>query len=227
MWPMAKPLKKFREAGNECEGIVIGSDRKQQEYAESLGLEHIRQGNDPLARKFLRTFRESIAREKDYTCGLGSNNLHSDEFWAKCIDHLKEPRKTFGTQNFTIVDSRDRSKKGVVWVANSYQTCSSGQFYNTKFLKLSAHGFHLKFFPNHLTSKFDSLVNRAMRDKDRNCFSYVERHFLDCIDVKSDTDIHGYNTYGKHSRLEKIEPEEIFDHFEELKMLQDGYFKYP
>lgn len=227
MWHMAKTLKRFREAGHECEGIVIGSDRKQQEYAESLGLEHIHQSNDPLARKFLRAFKEAIAKEKDYVCKVDSNNVHSDDFWDKCIEHLKEPRKTFGTQNFTIVDSRDRTKEGVVWVANSYQTCNSGQFYNTKFLKLSAHGFHIKFFPSHMTRKFDALVNRAMRNKYRSCFSYVDRHFLDCIDVKSDTDIHKYDSYAKHRRLERIKPEEIFDHFEELKLLQDGYFKYP
>ena len=53
MWHMAKVLKKFRAAGHECCGIVIGNDPSQAEYCESLGLEHFEHGNQDLSKKFV------------------------------------------------------------------------------------------------------------------------------------------------------------------------------
>jgi hypothetical protein len=59
----------------------------------------------------------------------------------------------------------------------------------------------------------------------QECFEPLESDPLDCIDIKSDVDIHSFEVYSKARYPQHYTRDEIFEKFEELKMLENGYFK--
>lgn len=228
MWHMAKVIKKFNKAGHQSIGIVIGDDFKQAEYAESLGLEHMYMANDPLDKKFSFTWQQALLKETDYICWLGSNNLHSDGYWNRCIDILGGPKKvSFGTNKFTVVSADPENQKTCVFKTRStIHLCSAGQFYLNWSLS-EAVNFRTIFKPGQKFN-FDGVINKAFYKKwKKNYVETISSHPDDCLDVKSDDNIHSYESYIRKSP--DVYPfykdrDLVFEDFEELKMLENGQF---
>ena len=233
MWHMAKVLKKFRDAGHECDGFVVGNEPEQKEYAESLGLEHLEFPNNPLWKKFEFTWRTAILREKTYICKLDSNNVCSDDFWNKCIAQINkpEPTITFGTKNFTIVHSDFLTQTTRTWERRKWSFCSVGQFFLTSAVRKSVQPLNKLFSVRKANVKenrdFDGSINLAITEKyGRMVFHDLESDPLDCIDLKTahGVDIHSFDVYNKEVYKMYYTRDQIFDMFEELKMLEDRQF---
>jgi len=235
MWHMAKVIDKFRKAGHECKGIVIGSEPKQAEYCKSLGLQHLEFENDPLPEKFKFAFESALMQGTDYICWLGSNNVHSDKYWETCLDQLsKDPVATFGSTRFTIVNIDKDTQKTMAWSRRGYHLCSCGQFYNTNALKKTI-DFHNVFRSDRNLAKaedsgkgmdFDGSINNWLAKQ------WTPRilHAIDCdglsvIDIKSQDDVHSFERYFRGNYPQEYTRDEIFERFEELQKLEDGYFK--
>ena len=228
---MAKALKKFRDAGHECVGFVVGNEPKQKEYAESLGLEHLEFPNEPLWKKFEFTWRTAILKDKRYICWLGSNNVCSDDFWNKCIAQINkpEPTITFGTKNFTVVSANFLIQRTRTWIRRKWNLCSVGQFYLTSAVKKSVKPLNKLFGARSINTErktdFDGTINHALTRKfGKDSFYTLESDPLDCIDLKSDFDIHSFKSYDKKIYKVHYTRDQIFDMFEELKMLEDRQF---
>lgn len=230
LWHMAKVAKKFRDAGHEVDTIVIGSEPEQRDYCEKLGLEHFWFENDPLFEKMKFAWVSARNKERDYICWLGSNNVHSDEFWDKSMKKIDgDPIASFGTKNFTVVDSNPENKKTMVWSRRRYHVCSCGQFFYTKTIKKTIDLNNVFTRPKNSKegSDFDGsinneLVNRWGKDVIQ---THEECNGLDCIDIKSDTDIHSFKRYETGRYPQEYTRDELYSMFEELQMLESGAFK--
>jgi len=229
MWHMAKTIKKFSEAGHKSIGIVVGDDLKQADYAESLGLEHMYMANDPLDKKFSFTWTQALLKETDYVCWLGSNNLHSDRYWNKCIAVLEGPKEvSFGTNKFSIV----HASKGVeptctFTTRKNIHLCSSGQFYLNWSLS-NAVNFR-SVYAEGQKFNFDGKINQALAGKwGDGVIKTISSDPSDCLDIKNDENIHSYQSYvrkrGKAYPAYK-DRSKLVEKFEELKMLDNGQFK--
>jgi hypothetical protein len=226
---MAKTIKKFSEAGHKSIGIVVGDDLKQADYAESLGLEHMYMANDPLDKKFSFTWTQALLKETDYVCWLGSNNLHSDRYWNKCIAVLEGPKEvSFGTNKFSIV----HASKGVeptctFTTRKNIHLCSSGQFYLNWSLS-NAVNFR-SVYAEGQKFNFDGKINQALAGKwGDGVIKTISSDPSDCLDIKNDENIHSYQSYvrkrGKAYPAYK-DRSKLVEKFEELKMLDNGQFK--
>lgn len=229
MWHMAKTIKKFSEAGHKSIGIVVGDHGPEAEYAESLGLEHMYVANDPLEKKFSFTWTQALLKETDYVCWLGSNNLHSDRYWNKCIAVLEGPKEvSFGTSKFSIV----HASKGVeptctFTTRKNIHLCSAGQFYLNWSLS-NAVNFR-SVYTEGQKFNFDGKVNQALAGKwGDKVIKTISSDPSDCLDVKNDQNIHSYQSYmrkrGNAYPAHKDRTKLVQD-FEELKMLDNGQFK--
>lgn len=226
---MAKTIKKFSEAGHKSVGIVVGDDLKQADYAESLGLEHMYMANDPLDKKFSFTWTQALLKETDYVCWLGSNNLHSDAYWNKCIKVLEgEKQVSFGSNKFSIV----HASKGVeptctFTTRKNIHLCSAGQFYLNWSLS-NAVNFR-SVYAEGQKFNFDGKINQALAGKWGNgVIKTISSDPSDCLDIKNDENIHSYQSYvrkrGKAYPAYK-DRSKLVEKFEELKMLDNGQFK--
>ena len=229
MWHMAKTIKKFSEAGHKSIGIVVGDDLKQADYAESLGLEHMYMANDPLDKKFSFTWTHALLKETDYVCWLGSNNLHSDRYWNKCIKVLEGDKQvSFGSNKFSIV----HASKGVeptctFTTRKNIHLCSAGQFYLNWSLS-NAVNFR-SVYAEGQKFNFDGKINQALAGKwGDGVIKTISSDPSDCLDVKNDENIHSYQSYvrkrGKAYPAYK-DRSKLVEMFEELKMLDNGQFK--
>jgi hypothetical protein len=226
---MAKTIKKFSEAGHKSIGIVVGDDLKQADYAESLGLEHMYMANDPLDKKFSFTWTQALLKETDYVCWLGSNNLHSDAYWNRCIKVLEgEKQVSFGSNKFSIV----HASKGVeptctFTTRKNIHLCSAGQFYLNWSLS-NAVNFR-SVYAEGQKFNFDGKINQALAGKwGDDVIKTISSDPSDCLDVKNDENIHSYQSYvrkrGKAYPAYK-DRSKLVEKFEELKMLDNGQFK--
>lgn len=229
LWHMAKTIKKFTESGHKSIGIVVGDDLKQAEYAESLGLEHMYMANDPLDKKFSFTWTQALLKETDYLCWLGSNNLHSDAYWNRCIKVLEgEKQVSFGSNKFSIV----HASKGVeptctFTTRKNIHLCSAGQFYLNWSLS-NAINFR-SVYAEGQKFNFDGKINQALASKwGDGVIKTISSDPADCLDVKNDENIHSYQSYvrkrGKAYPAYK-DRSKLVEMFEELKMLDNGQFK--
>ena len=229
MWHMAKTIKKFSEAGHNSIGIVVGDDLKQADYAESLGLEHMYMANDPLDKKFSFTWTQALLKETDYVCWLGSNNLHSDAYWNRCIKVLEgEKQVSFGSNKFSIV----HASKGVeptctFTTRKNIHLCSAGQFYLNWSLS-NAVNFR-SVYAEGQKFNFDGKINQALAGKwGDGVIKTISSDPSDCLDVKNDENIHSYQSYvrkrGKAYPAYK-DRSKLVEKFEELRMLDNGQFK--
>jgi len=231
LWHMAKVIKMFRSAGHDCQGIVIGDESDQMTYCKKLGLEHIDHPNTPLNKKFKRAWSEALNKRKDYICWLGSNNIHSDSFWNKCLDKISGGAvASFGTKNFTVIDKDPSNQKTMVWMRMRYHVCSCGQFFYSTTIRKSI-DFNEVFNGRLNTDKenardFDGSINRVLVDRwQRDVIKILDSDSLDCIDVKSGLDMHSFESYEKGLYPEHYTRNEIYSLFEELQMLEEGAFK--
>jgi len=228
MWHMAETIKKFCDSGHESIGIVIGDENKDAEYARNLGLQHFEYANDPLSLKFSFAWTQAILKETDYICWMGSNNLHSDAYWGKCISNLEGPKQvTFGTNKFSVVHSSTHVQETCTFkTRKSIHLCSAGQFYLNYSLS-HAVNFRSIYDPNQ-TFDFDGPINKAFSEKwGKNVIKKISSHPADCLDIKDDTNIHSYESYI--SRRGGVYPaykdrDDLKIDFKELKMLDEGYF---
>lgn len=222
---MARVLAKFKSAGHDCEAIVIGDEDHQEAYCNELGLEHLRIKNSPLNLKFKLAWEKAIEKKKDYICWLGSNNVHSDEYWEKCLEKISGPAvPSFGTKNFTIVDLDRSNQRTFKWTRRRYHLCSCGQFFFTATIRKTINFNEVFKADKH--KDFDGSINRALKDRwGQECIHALESNGLDCIDLKSGKDMHSYDHYNKFPYPQEYTRDEIFERFEELKMLVNGHFK--
>jgi len=231
MWHMAKAIKIFNEAGHKAQGIVVGCgscEPKQREYAEKLGLEHLNKKNEPLESKFSFTFINALLKETDYICWIGSNNIHSDEYWGKCIKTLEGPREvTFGSNKFCVMNA-DRGVEGtcVFQTRSERHLCSSGQFYLNYSLS-QAVNFRSIYHPGQKFN-FDGKINDAFANKWGNSvIKLINSEPNDCFDIKDSTNIHSYESYMKRSPAtypKYKDRSELVEEYEEFKLLDLGYF---
>jgi len=229
MWHMAKVIKKFSKAGHQSVGIVVGDDLKQAEYAESLGLEHMYMANDPLHKKFSFVWQQALLKETDYLCWLGSNNIHSDAYWDKCIKVLEGPKEvSFGTNKFTIVhSSKDKEQTCTFKTRKAIHLCSAGQFYLNWSLS-NAVNFR-SLYSEGQTFNFDGKVNKAITNKwGTDVIKTISSEPDDCFDIKDSQNIHSYQSYIR--KRGSVYPayedrSKLLERFEELKMLDAGQFK--
>jgi len=230
MWHMAKVLKKFRDAGHECTTVVVGDEEDQEAYCKKLGLNHYKHENNPLSKKFNFTFKTAVDQDKDYICWIGSNSVHSDEFWDKCLQKLKGPPvASFGSKNCTIVSNDFLNPRTKTWVSRHYSFCSCGQFYFTLTIKKT---FNVSdIFTSRLDEKkmgFDAVINRGIKNKwGAKVFEELPMDPLDCVDVKGDNDIHGFEVYDMPYYKQHYTRDEVYSKLEELQMLESREFKYP
>jgi hypothetical protein len=231
LWHMAKVAKKFRDAGHEVDTIVIGSEPEQRDYCEKLGIEHLWFKNDPLFEKMKFAWMSAKEKNRDYICWMGSNNVHSDEFWEKSMKKINgHAVASFGTKNFTIVDSNPKNQKTMKWTRRRYHTCSCGQFFFTRTIKKTINFQEVFSRPKNSQegNDFDGSINNQLVQ--RWGPSIIEAHEdsdgLDCIDIKSDTDIHSFDRYTKGRYPQDFTRDEIYSKFEELQMLESGEFRY-
>lgn len=232
IYHMAKVLKKFSDAGHECSSFVVGDEDDQETYCNKLGLNHVRFKNDPLPDKFKYAWSCAIQDNKDYICWLGSNNVHSDDFWNKCLERISgKAIPTFGTKNFTIVDNDFSNQKTLTWTRRKYAFCSSGQFFYTTTIKKCVKLDQVFNRSANTVDKkdFDGSINKAIHSKygADDVFISLDSHPLDCIDVKTNFDMHPFKDYDKGALPQRYTRDEVFGLFEELQMLEKREFRSP
>ena len=229
MWHMAKVIKRFNKAGHMSVGMVVGDDLKQAEYAESLGLEHVYMANDPLHKKFSNTWQLALLKETDYVCWLGSNNIHSDAYWSKCLKVLEGPKEvSFGSNKFSIVHaSKDVQPTCTFKTRKDIHLCSAGQFYLNWSLS-NAVNFR-SIYTEGQTFNFDGKINQALVAKWGNeIIKTISSEPSDCLDIKNEENIHSYQSYmrKRNSAYPAYKDRsKLLDIFEELRMLDNGQFK--
>ena len=227
MWHMAKAVKMFNEAGHEAKGIVIGSGNKK--YAEKLGLQHFEKQNKPLGKKFSFAFTQALLQETEYICWVGSNNFHSDDYWNHCIKVMGGQKEaSFGTNRFCVTSSDPKKQETCVFKTRKVMhLCSAGQFYLNYTLS-NAVNFRVLYEDNQ-TCNFDGKINMAIAGKwNSNVIKTVRSEPNDCFDVKSEENIHSYDSYIR--KRNGVYPSyknrsELVEEYEELKLLDLGYFK--
>lgn len=232
LWHMAKVKKKFEEAGHECEAIAIGDEEDQKAYCKKLGITHIDHKNNPLPEKFKAAWQAAMDSEKDYICWLGSNNVHSDDFWDKCLKQINSKKTpTFGTTNFTVVDNDFSNQRTKTWIRRRYNFCSAGQFFFRVTLKKSV-DFDKVFATRKKNTEegkdFDGSINLAIHARfGKEAFVPIHSEPLDCIDIKSDFDMHPFKNYDVGMYDQNYTRDEIYSKFEELQMLESREFSKP
>jgi hypothetical protein len=231
MFHMASVIKKFNDAGSPAQGIVVGEEQTQKDYAESLGLEHIWHANLPLTNKFRSCFAEALKKETDYVCWMGSNNLHSPEYIDKCIEMMKGSLvPTFGTTKFVIMSVDKDKQETCVFNTRSYHLVSSGQFYCSYTLHKSI-DFKTVYGANQ-TCDFDGTLNDTIAKKWNPSGKNIKQTILpissepeDCLDIKDGSDIHSYKSYIIRKNYPRhLSRDEMYEKYEELQMLERGDF---
>ena len=229
MYHMAKTIKKFNAADHNSVGVVIGDYGPEAEYAGNLGLEHFYHPNDPLYKKFSFAWIQSLLKETEYICWFGSNNLHSEEYWDKCISTLEGKKEvTFGSNKFSVVNSsKDTQETCTFKTRDSAHLCSAGQFYLTYSLD-QAVNFRSIFKPGQ-SFNFDGVINKAFTNKwGRSTVKTISSEPSDCLDIKNEENIHSYNSYmRKRGGVYPIykNRDDLLEDFKELKMLDNDQFK--
>lgn len=232
MYHMARVVKMFNEAGHKAQAIVVGDgfeEPAQFEYARSLGIMPYHAKNDPRGLKFRHALQYAISQNTDYICKMDSNNVNSDYYWGECIKIMGGDKvPTFGTRHFTVAHSNPAIKETCVFnTREPFHLCNSGQFY-LRYSIENCIDVRSLYAPGQAFN-FDGTINKALVKK----WGQTIVHHIpgqspsDCIDLKSDTDIHSYKSYMDKGR--KIYPNgptrlELREQYEEIKLLDSGYF---
>ena len=116
------------------------------------------------------------------------------------------------------------------WNRRGYHVCSCGQFYFTNTIKKTVNFNEVFSRPKNKEAgnDFDGSINNKLTARWGK--STIEAHEdsdgLDCIDIKSDTDIHSFDRYARGRYPQDFTRDEIYSKFEELQMLEAGEFKH-
>lgn len=222
---MADVVDVFREQGCDAVGIVIGDSPVICRFARERGLMHEHFPNEPLSSKFTYAWVRAAQTQKDYICWLGSNNIHSDGYWATALEMLHGPKvATFGTRNCVIM-STDKSKpETCVFTPRDHYLISSGQFFLRYSFVNSVNV--LTVYDHNQTFNFDGKVMDCMTDKwGKGIIEVVSFDEEDCIDIKDNYNIHSYESYMKVAHYPRYEnANTIVPRFPRLKLLMSGYY---
>ena len=192
---MVDVIDSFKKDGFDAVGIVIGDDERQAEFCKEHGLDHYHHDNNPLSYKFQFAWMKAIHKQKDYVCWLGSNNVHSDEYWEKCKARIKENKcATFGSNKFVVMSADKSKNKTCVFNTRGKYLVSSGQFFLTYSLENSVDLF--KMYKRDQTFDFDGKILEQMTYKwGWDIVENISDDPESCIDVKDDVNIHSYDSY--------------------------------
>lgn len=192
---MVDTIKSFNDDGFNSIGVVIGNDPRQAKFCDEHGIEHHFYPNDPLSQKFQFAWLTCIHKQKDYICWLGSNNVHSKEYFEKCKERISKNKcATFGSNKFVVMNMDPDINETCVFNTRGKYLVSSGQFFLTYTLENSVD--LLGMYSKNQTFDFDGCIIRQITDKWG--WSVVERISSDpedCIDVKDSDNIHSYESY--------------------------------
>ena len=197
---MVDVIEDFRNSGFECSGIVIGDDPRQAKFCSDNGLKHYDYPNDPLSYKFQFAWLSAIHDQKDYICWLGSNNVHSQEYWDKCKDRIRDNKcATFGGNKFVVMSSDPEKNETCVFNTRGKYLVSSGQFFLTYSLENSVD--LLKMYKKDQTFDFDGKILEQMTSKwGWGIVENISEDPESCIDVKDGMNIHSYESYISRSQ---------------------------
>lgn len=209
----------FQSKGVDAVGLVIGDEPDQKEFAEALGLTHIECENEPLGKKFTFAYNEAKYTGKDWICKMDSNNVHSMEYFAECIDLMQKDLLYFGSKYVHIVCDELEDVKTLV--PRKYHMCGTGQFYRAEKLGSKCE------FDDNKSSNFDGHLNNSLVSKfgrSRIDAATIDlQEGMNVIDYKVGDDIHSFNRYRIPPSI-YLKKSQIIDHFIELQMLVNGDF---
>jgi hypothetical protein len=220
---MADVIDLFNDEGFDAVGIVIGDSAVIERTAKHRGLMHERHPNDPVSGKFTYAWMLAAQENKDYICWLGSNNMHSDGYWELAMERLRGNKvATFGSRNCVIMSANPEVTATCHFKPRDHYLISSGQFFLTySFVNavniLTVYDLDQQF-------NFDGKVLDKMTDMwGKEIIEYIEFDEEDCIDVKTDFNIHSYESYMK-LYPEYLPSNEIIPRFPRLMMLMKGFY---
>lgn len=196
---MANAMDMMEKEGIEVEGLVIGDSYNVADFCVHHRIRHEMFRNNPLAHKMTYAFLRAIQSRCEYICWYGSNNLHSDAYWEKCIDALWDKRKaTFGTRNCLIMSTEDLKPEVYRFHPSEGYLISSGQFFLRHTLVSSLN--LLTLFGDEQLYAFDGSIMAALFDRwdPETLVTHVENDWDDCIDVKNDINIHSYESFRNY-----------------------------
>ena len=226
MWHMSNVIQFFNQQGVEAKGIIVGDEQPIMDYAEELGLEHYECKNDPLSEKFNFAIEKAVDQGMDYICWLGSNNFSQIGYWEKALTHLKNNESvSFGTTRFVVVDRNPNKQSTYLFkTRKTIHLCSHGQFYKTSAMKGIGFGSESVFNKNK-SKDFDGSLNKLLTYKHGGvAVKNITVGEYDCFDIKDISEnINSYESYNGYPKGKSRD--EIFDKYEELQLLKQGYFK--
>jgi hypothetical protein len=220
---MRDVMDMFREEGISAEGIVIGNSKPIARFCRNLGITHEDFPNDPVSSKFTYAWMMAVQRDCDYVCWLGSNNIHSDGYWALAIEKVKGRKvATFGTRNCVIISTDPDIQRTCLFNPKEGYLISSGQFFLTYSFRQAVN----------ILTVYDMDQQFNFDGKILDCFtntwgSHVVEELTfdeeDCLDVKTNYNIHSYESYiGRYP--DYVESRFIVPRFPRLKLLTSGYY---
>ena len=138
---------------------------------------------------------KAIHEQKDYICWLGSNNVHSQEYWEKCKNRLRGNKcATFGSNKFVVMSADPTKNETCVFNTRKKYLVSSGQFFLTYSVENSVDLF--KVYKKDQTFDFDGkLLEQMVSEWGWSIVERISEEAEDCIDVKLDMNIHSYESY--------------------------------
>ena len=221
----------FLEEGHTVHDFAIGEDEASGRFAEAIGIEWVRFPNDPLAAKMRHMYNYAASKDCDYICKADSNNLYTADFVLGCSRHMGGPwpKNLFGSNKF-LVSSRkkDEDQTCIFTPRLKRHICGTMQFVKTSTL---VNDVDLEeIYPDSVERKFDGKLNSAVyRAQGPHTVGHINEHDWNVLDIKSsENHLNTYNSYMKHLGSlyeEGPKKEELYDMFDELKMLDMGYFK--
>lgn len=213
----------FNDQGFDSVGIVIGDSVEIEVFAKDRGLMHESHPNDPVSGKFTYAWMLAAQQKKDYICWLGSNNLHSDGYWETALNTLSGKKvATFGTRNCIIMSAEKKNDLTCHFKPRDHYLISSGQFFLTYSFINSVN--ILTVYDMDQQFNFDGRVLDKMTDKwGKDIIEYVEFDEEDCLDIKTEYNIHSYDSYMK-IYPKYIPSSQIVPRFPRLMMLMQGFY---
>jgi hypothetical protein len=220
---MCDVINFFREEGLEAEGIVIGNSKVMKRFCKDRDVVHHDFPNDPVSNKFTYAWFMAVQADRDYICWLGSNNLHSDGYWETALQKLKGNKvATFGTRNCVIMSADPERHATCLFNPSKGYLISSGQFFLTYSF---AHAVNiLTLYDMDQQWNFDGTVLDCFtRMWGQDVVEEVSFDEEDCLDIKTEYNIHSYESYMKI--YPEYEPSSnIIPRFPRLGLLVKGFY---
>ena len=229
MWSLRRAMDKFSEAGHDTVAIVVGNEEGPGSYAESLGMTWLKHANEPLAKKMCFCVNKALETGAEYIVKVDSNNAYSDEYIDKCVEALQKGYKMFGTRHFVVAKQTPSNEQTLVFECQGKKSvCGTMQFFRRLPLLFATMGIE-NVWPKELKSNFDAKLSNAIkRHFDYRHIEVISEEHLDCIDIKSDTDIHTFSDYDVpafNDTLKKGPGRNVMPEiFEAVRLLDEGYF---